>query len=107
MIGNMRLLWQCVIFGIVCTLILTGLLLGTVGKGSTAAFWLLWPGVWLTGTAIRPLMGTYDSGAENFIIVVFASSFLNTLIYGTVFLVLSKVVAALRRIENQSGQLPD
>jgi uncharacterized membrane protein YraQ (UPF0718 family) len=52
MIGAERLLWQGVIFGVVCSLILTALLLGTVGKGSTAAFWLLLPAVWLTNTII-------------------------------------------------------
>src|SRR6266516_3521853 len=103
----MRLLWQCVIFGAVCTLILTGLLFGTVGNGSTVAFWLLLPSVLLTNTVLGPIIATSDSGPENFIIVVLASSFLNTLIYGIVFFVLSKVVAVVRRVEGQSGQLPD
>ena len=102
----MRLFWHCVIFGVVCTLIVTGLLFGTVGKGSTIAFWLLFPAVWVTNTVIGPVIATYDSGLENFIAVVLASSFLNTLIYAMVFFVLSKVVALIRRVEPQSDQLP-
>ncbi|HEX4537324.1 MAG TPA: hypothetical protein VH140_10285 [Candidatus Acidoferrum sp.] len=96
MIGAERLLWQGVIFGVVCTLILTALLLGTVGKGSTAAFWLLLPAVWLTNTIIGTVIATSDSGPGNFILMVLASSFLNTFMYGVVFFALSKAVSAGR-----------
>jgi hypothetical protein len=42
------------------------------------------------------VIATSDSGPENFILMVLASSFLNTFMYGVVFFALSKAVSAGR-----------
>ncbi len=81
---------------------LIGLLFGTVGKGSTVAFWLLMPAWWLTNAAVGPAIATSGSGPENFIAVVLASSFLNVLIYAMVFFGTTKAVSLVRRVEKQT-----
>src|SRR5690349_20986528 len=102
----MSLLWRCIIFGMACTLVLSALLFGTVGKGSSTAFWLLWPGVWLTNSLIGPVIATSDSGGENFVVVVLASTVLNTVIYAAVFFAVTKIAALIRRSERPLGQGP-
>ena len=90
----------------VCTLILTALLFGTVGKGSTAAFWLLLPAVWLTNSLIGPAVATSDSGGANFIAVILASTLLNAFIYAVVFFALAKITALVRQRKGPSSQGP-
>jgi hypothetical protein len=95
----MRLPWQCVIFGVICTVLFTGLLLGTVGKASSAALVLLMPAVWLTSAVLGPVIATSDSGPVNFVAIVLASSVLNIVFYGSAFFVLSKGAALIRHIK--------
>jgi len=96
MIQGMQLLWRSLIFGVICTLLLTELLLGAASKASSGAFVLLSPGVWLTSTILGPVIPS-DSDGVNFIARVLASSVLNICLYTLVFLLFSKIPPLVRR----------
>jgi hypothetical protein len=101
-------LWRYVICGVVCTTLLTALMISSVSTGSAAAaFWLLFPAVWLTNTAIGPLLTTSNSGLEHLIAIVLTSSLLNSLFYTAIFLALSKLLLSSRRAKLPQRQATD
>ena|SRR5258708_27857265 len=95
----MRVPWRCVILSAIFTFLLTGLLLFTLGKASSASFVLLLPAIWLTTTILGPVIATSESGPVNFIAIVLVSSVLNIVLYTVVFFLFSKVPVLVRWIK--------
>src|SRR5258708_32178517 len=92
----MRVPWRCVILSAIFTFLLTGLLLFTLGKASSASFVLLLPAIWLTTTILGPVIATSESGPVNFIAIVLVSSVLNIVLYTVVFFLFSTVPVLVR-----------
>jgi hypothetical protein len=58
--------WRCLIFGVLITLLLTGLILGTVSRASSVALVLMIPALWLTRTVLGSVIVTSDNaGGES------------------------------------------
>ena len=74
----------------ILTLALAGWIL-FIPTGSEVAFALMFPAIWLIGTFFGSFIATSDSGPSNFVALVLASTFLNVVIYATIFLALLKV----------------
>ncbi|HEU0047493.1 MAG TPA: hypothetical protein VFQ43_07805 [Nitrososphaera sp.] len=103
----MRVPWRCVILSAIFTFLLTGLLLFTHGKASSASFVLLLPAIGLTSTILGPAIATSDSGPVNFIYVVLASSVLNIVLYSTVFFIFSKIPVLVQRVKQAKPATED
>ena len=82
------------------TIVPTGLVLFTVGKVSSASFFLLLPAIWLTTAILGPAIATSDSGPVNFIAIVLASSILNVVFYAAAFYLFSKIPILVQRIRS-------
>jgi len=64
-----RPIYGCAGLSVGFVLLSTVLFLGTVGRGSTFAFWSLFPGIWLTSTIAGPIIATSDSGPTNLVAI--------------------------------------
>jgi hypothetical protein len=83
-----RILLKCLAYSTALTLLIASLLLT---KAFTVAFVLLFPAFWLTSTILAPNIATSDSGPENLIRMIFASSLLNIALYTAIFFVIFRV----------------
>jgi uncharacterized membrane protein AbrB (regulator of aidB expression) len=81
--------------GAIVTILLSGALLET---GWLLTGWLLFPGMWLAGATFGSRIANSESGAHNFVALVFAGAAFNLLIYSALsYFVLGKVERSKRR----------
>ena len=84
----MKLLLRCVIFSAAFTVLIAGLLLRTAWS---VAFALMFPALWLTDKLFGSSLATYESGLNNFLALVLASSFINIGLYTLVLFLFFRV----------------
>ena len=95
-----RILLECLAYSTGLTLLIATLLLT---KGLTVAFVLIFPAFWLTLTILGPIIATSDSGPENLIRMIFASSVLNIGLYTAIFFVIFRVRHLMQQRRPQSS----
>lgn len=97
----MRLLLRCLILAIVLTLVLEELLFLT---RSEFAWCFLYPAVRGTDFLVGSRIASSDSGLENLLYLLLASSVLNVLIYTLVFFTGFEIALRFRKAREPKGQ---
>jgi hypothetical protein len=80
--------------GVVIAILLSGALLET---GWLPIGWLLFPGIWFAGATLGSRIATSESGANNFVALVFAGGAFNFVIYSALSYFVLGNIARLRR----------
>jgi uncharacterized membrane protein HdeD (DUF308 family) len=92
----MRPFLFCVAASFLLTLVAAAWLL-FIPVDSSLAYAVLFPALLLTSTIAGPLLAISDSSRTNFIVLVLASSFLNVVLYTSVFFTLYTSTKSTRR----------
>jgi energy-converting hydrogenase Eha subunit F len=91
----MKALLRCLVLGTICALLVAAAVLfgarRPVPQVSGAAFWLMYPALWLTDLFFGARIASSSSGLNNFIAMVLASVGLNAVLYSAVFFLSFKV----------------